>query len=741
IIIGSGATRIGEGLTTEPDGSGEPLLLDAIKRGVQHAISDIYPELNINLSRLMTEDPDFEYERELRAFTPKAAIRNWDTPAEPASAAATSTSLPTRPKIYLDVSDTFALAAGGGRFEPHEIALRKIVSEETNGFSRISFISETIKGLAMFNNARKGENRNKMITGELPVERVYRYWTAPFMGKLHTRHFERLVKDWEINESFFEIVGILREKLGFSQDEEIEITIESGNAVQINEAICRRPDAKARLEELNVKIIHDGISLIMGEDGYYTGRMISKGDLWYKNPEHYPVGSIIIGDETMVRYGFADAETCKATFLNAETFDREQVESVLSSFAQTLRQDGSTSTATAEVTTYSETVLVDPNTPSYNELEESPSTAVAVAELAQSPSEPVLSQVVITDKSGSKVVIATEEAVPATMKAKLKQSVGDKTELIFVPDVSKDPLTAQKETQMVVGREKADIGIVIDTDDLNILNIDQVRRNIRTLLRSVGKDIEDKPTLEDLKALEDVIAEVVEAIEDRRPDAYIHNIISNKDLPKDTLKYLITSVRSLFDTLEPIDFRTLDITGYTVTASPTLENMTESMRQYGLDKLAQNKEENFLVITEDVDKATYIESLDRALQENLGVSLDSLYRPEHIISLNEIDGITEDNAAQKTRDYIKKNFRGIGEIDKITYIGGDDYYKEIINIALIIRGLLSGEPKAIQAALRILGDKARGIDPEALRRRLDLKSHTTDLKNYRRAVEEVRQAL
>ncbi|MFH1752562.1 MAG: hypothetical protein ABH875_00105 [Candidatus Omnitrophota bacterium] len=368
--------------------------------------------------------------------------------------------------------------------------------------------------------------------------------------------------------------------------------------------------------------------------------------------------------------------------------------------------------------------------------------ASSTATDTQPLSQHEVSQAFTTDQNGPTILIGTgERGLSDTMQLELEKSIDGKVK--FVP-IDGPASEAQATMQAKVDEEGADLGIILDTDTMTTIDIPTIKSKIRHLLRSIGSDIID-PDLRDRESLEElstVIRDVVKALDQERDTQYIRNIVHDANLSTEALGELLVYVRGLLDTITPIDWQNITIEGITVAPSTLFENMSESMRIHGLPKLKENKEGNTLVVTEEGDLDQYLKTLDRAMQENLGISLYALYEKKNIITLDQILAQEEEGTAtEKTTSYIRKNlFGGKDEISP-TYIGGPRYYQEAINIAMIIRGLLRNQPQAIEAALRLLGEKAKGIDTEALRRKvLDLRP-TQDLINYRRAIEETKQAL
>jgi hypothetical protein len=225
-------------------------------------------------------------------------------------------------QIYCDVSGTIADHPKGS----HEEKLALIVSQDEKVVSvaeKKEFIEACKKGFDEFSNIRKKK--------DIPIGERYMAWLAPLKGKLHKRHIQQLVEDWQFKDEFLQGTRVIRKYL--SSDYPIVITAESGALVNMIKTFI---DTKAEeaLKSENIVMLYDGVELVMDIDGYFQGEVRVHGNLFYATPDGYPAESLVIGDNPMVTYGFGPEPSKfggvgKDILVNVEEFSLEDAERVV----------------------------------------------------------------------------------------------------------------------------------------------------------------------------------------------------------------------------------------------------------------------------------------------------------------------------------------------------------------------------------------------------------------------------
>lgn len=225
-------------------------------------------------------------------------------------------------RIFVDVSDTIALPPiGNNVFDPHEIALKEIVSEDEaamggSNTGKTKFLLDAKTGLKHFDRIKRDNSIN--------ILERYKVWLDPFIGKLRKSHFIKLVQDWRLQTNFLEGIRILREKFNLPDNYPLEIV--SGNLVDINEAFVTRPDIAdiLRLNNISFPIGEiQGIKLEYSKDGIYEGYMNSNGTLYYSDHTEFPKQCLTIGDDAMEKYGFGPF------LINVQSFNEGSISNVV----------------------------------------------------------------------------------------------------------------------------------------------------------------------------------------------------------------------------------------------------------------------------------------------------------------------------------------------------------------------------------------------------------------------------
>jgi hypothetical protein len=262
-----------------------------------------------------------------------------------------------------------------------------------------------------------------------------------------------------------------------------------------------------------------------------------------------------------------------------------------------------------------------------------------------------------------------------------------------------------------------------------------------------------------LESLSKTIAKAIKAIEQGKTDLEVVAIVREGNLTKDELTAIVDTVESFFTPVTRVDWESalrdtririssIQGTKATITTSGTLEDRPDILK--GLEtELGSNKDTNILVITDArITKATkkqYLQGLDSLLKEHYRIDRQSIYADENIVTLEELQDIAgpitdQNNALTASETLVKKV---IGEdYGELVYVGGEELYKQEIDYAFLIKGVLEGDVEAITKALTILGKDSKDLRIEDLRNRvIDLRGYTKDIQEYRQAMQEVKRAL
>ncbi len=311
-----------------------------------------------------------------------------------------------------------------------------------------------------------------------------------------------------------------------------------------------------------------------------------------------------------------------------------------------------------------------------------------------------------------------------------------------VTSLSVDPIASQRTMQDALAHRYADMGVILDT---GAKDIDTILSQISPFIISLGGTIIDtqKADEETLISLSEAISKAIKAVRENRGDDYIIGIVREANLRRTQLLYFISVIEETLLPISAIDWDNLTIEGVTVTPSSLFSEAPQRIRDHA-NKLAANRDDNILVITDaqvtSKNKIEYLEMLKKILSE-IGIDFSSLYKHENVITLDELgEDLTKTNALARTRERIR-DLKDDESIDPV-YLGGNDYYEDTIDIALIIKGVFDGDRESIARALKMLGDRAKGMKAEDLVGRvIDLRSHTKDISDCKRAIREIGRAL
>ena len=212
--------------------------------------------------------------------------------------------------VFSGFSHTMVMPARGKRLGLHEDTIREIVAKDEE---------KTSDGKAFRNKAEEAWAQVKELDYRQAKQKTSQEaWLKPFTGKLRLRHFKELVNGWRLNPNFIEAVKLIKSRKGLHKQDILKINMVTGTITQAAEAFIttnkeievikilpEKPEDKgviriiARVHEEVVQFNITGVSLIMDDNGYYTGYIEEVDASVIYGAKSYPKQCVIIGDSFM----------------------------------------------------------------------------------------------------------------------------------------------------------------------------------------------------------------------------------------------------------------------------------------------------------------------------------------------------------------------------------------------------------------------------------------------------------
>lgn len=206
-------------------------------------------------------------------------------------------------KIYSDFSDTIAEPSSGDKFPSFELELGKLAGVD-NSVQYKHFLS-----------VRRDVS--------IPCEERMKIWLKPFVGILTQQHIDQLTSTFSYNENYSKAVDLIKEKL---KSDSLEITIVSGTLWQIIESFLKGKIASACLKERDITFKIGATKIHFNQNGKYDGQLVVTNKLAFSPASSFPNKCLIIGDNTMEKYGFGEK------LLNVQNYDPKLISKRLDNY-------------------------------------------------------------------------------------------------------------------------------------------------------------------------------------------------------------------------------------------------------------------------------------------------------------------------------------------------------------------------------------------------------------------------
>jgi len=335
------------------------------------------------------------------------------------------------------------------------------------------------------------------------------------------------------------------------------------------------------------------------------------------------------------------------------------------------------------------------------------------------------------------LLFVSKTRISPVKRAALKEKIeGVSVDVIVAKNLPYDSEEATAYAGRLLGKRPGR-AVIID----GAIDIDTILKGIAPIAVPMGARIRTQEEIT-IDSLPKLLSEAILAIPAYRrttPEG-LTQAVRQAGFDKEALYSFIIAITEPIAPKQAPEWTKLQEAAISVASDVVACRYPERFLKYAQDNnLKESKDKNFIILT---DTSRSKQERIANLKEALGEEFYTLYYEKNILTLEELGIKNANEAVAKTTEYVQNMLEDKGKTLTIAYVGGTRYYEEAVNIGLIISGVLRGDEAAIREALRLLGDKARNINPENLRSRgTDLRSLAESIREEERAIKATEQAL